>query len=44
MKKRRTVYGQKYREELGDALWLLACGLLGLWMFWMLSESIGEIK
>lgn len=38
-KKRRTVYGQKYREELSDALWLLMCGLLAIYLFWLLERT-----
>lgn len=37
-KKRRTVYGQKYREELTDALWLLLCGLLAVYLGWMVGR------
>lgn len=36
-KKRRTVYGQEYRKEITDALWLLLCGLLAVYLFWMLE-------
>ena len=38
MKKRRTAYGQKYREELSDARWLLMCGLLAVYLVWMLGR------
>lgn len=38
-KKRRTVYGQKYREELSDALWLLMCGLLAVYLLWLLERT-----